>query len=241
MEDKQKLGIFQMDEIYCGDALELMKSIPDGTIHLIISDPPFAINFAAKRGNYNRKTEWVLDGYRDIPRQDYYNFTINWMKECYRILACSGSMYIFSGWTNLRDVLNAIEEIGFKVINHLIWKYQFGVFTKNRYVTSHYHILFVAKDLWKYKFNKIEHYPEDVWIINREYWTGKVKVPTKLPVRLIEKIILFSSDAGDIVLDPFVGSGTVPVVAKKLGRHYLGFEIVEDYYKFAKDRILNTL
>jgi site-specific DNA-methyltransferase (adenine-specific) len=74
-------------------------------------------------------------------------------------------------------------------------------------------------------------------VIKREYWTGKVKTPTKLPLALVKKIILYASDEGDIVLDPFIGSGTVAVAAKILGRHYLGFEIVPQYCKFAKDRL----
>ena len=146
-------------------------------------------------------------------------------------------MYVFSGWTNLKDILNAIDAVGFLTINHLIWKYQFGVFTKRKYVTSHYHILFLAKSRKKYKFNKVENYPEDVWIINREYWTGKIKTPTKLPIQLVKKILLFSSDEGDIVFDPFLGSGTVAVVAKMLGRYFLGFEIVPEYCEFAKERV----
>ena len=64
-----------------------------------------------------------------------------------------------------------------------------------------------------------------------------MKTPTKLPVELVKKILLFSSDEGDIVFDPFLGSGTVAVVSKMLGRHYLGFEIVPEYYEFAKERI----
>ncbi len=237
MTETKKIGRFQIDEIYCGDALELMKDIPSESIDLIVTDPPFAIDFKAKRNNYNRTQERVLEGYNEIPKEKYYDFTVNWMKEAYRILKKTGSMYVFSGWTNLKDILNALDEVGFITINHLIWKYQFGVFTKRKYVTSHYHILFVVKDEKKYKFNKIEHYPEDVWIINREYWTGKIKTPTKLPVELVKKILLFSSDEGDIVFDPFLGSGTVAVVAKMLGRHYLGFEIVPEYYEFAKERI----
>ncbi|MEO0254313.1 MAG: site-specific DNA-methyltransferase [candidate division WOR-3 bacterium] len=242
-EENKKIGSigkFQLDEIYCGDALELIKEIPDEVIDLIITDPPFAIDFKAKKNNYNRTQKRVLEGYVEIPKEKYYKFTLNWMRECYRILKPSGSMYVFSGWTNLKDILNAIDEVGFITINHLIWKYQFGVFTKRKYVTSHYHILFVVKDENKYKFNKIEHYPEDVWIINREYWTGKIKTPTKLPLELVKKIILFSSDEGDIVFDPFFGSGTVLVAAKILKRHYLGFEIVREYYNLAKQRLLNA-
>ncbi len=237
MNERRKIGKFQIDEIYCGDALQLMKDIPSETIDLIVTDPPFAIDFKAKRDNYNRTNERVLEGYNEIPKEKYYEFTINWMKEAYRILRKTGSMYVFSGWTNLKDILNALDKVGFITINHLIWKYQFGVFTKRKYVTSHYHILFVVKDEEKYKFNKIEHYPEDVWLINREYWTGKIKTPTKLPVELVKKILLFSSDEGDIVFDPFLGSGTVAMVAKMFGRHYLGFEIVPEYYEFARERI----
>jgi site-specific DNA-methyltransferase (adenine-specific) len=234
---ERRIGKFKLDEIYCGDALELMKDIPDNTIDLIITDPPFAIDFKAKRSNYNRDSNKVLEGYNEIPKEKYYEFSYNWMKEAYRILKPTGSMYVFSGWTNLKDILNALDDVGFITINHIIWKYQFGVYTKKRFVTSHYHILFVVKDEKKYKFNKIEHYPEDVWIINREYWKGEIKTPTKLPLKLVEKIILYSSDEGDVVFDPFIGSGTVAVCAKRLNRHFLGFEIVPEYVQLAKERL----
>ena len=240
MSAKVKIGRFLLDEIYCGDALVLMKDIPAGSIDLIVTDPPFAIDFEAKRSNYNRTQGRVIEGYNEIPREKYYDFTVSWMKEAYRVLKRSGSMYVFSGWTNLKDILNAIDDVGFITINHIIWKYQFGVFTKRRFVTSHYHILFVVKDERSYKFNKVEHYPEDVWVINREYWTGKVKTPTKLPLELVKKILLFSSDEGDIVLDPFMGSGTVAVAAKMLGRHFLGFEIVPEYCELARERVANV-
>ena len=137
----------------------------------------------------------------------------------------------------LRDILEGIDAAGLTTINHLIWKYQFGVFTKNKYVTSHYHILYVVKDPKDYTFNKIDHYPEDVWMINREYWKGKKKTPTKLPQKLVQKIIRYSSNAGDLVLDPFLGSGTVAVVAQQEGRHFLGFEIVPEYVAFARDAL----
>jgi len=232
-----EIGKFNVDNIYCGDSLKLMKNIKENSIDLIVTDPPFAIDFKVKRNNYNRKQTKVLEGYKEISKENYYDFTYKWMKEAYRVLKETGSMYLFSGWNNLKDILNVLDEVGFITINHIIWKYQFGVFTKRKFVTSHYHILFVVKNEKRYKFNKIEHYPEDVFIINREYWTNKVKTPTKLPMELVKKLILFSSDKGDIVFDPFLGSGTVAVCSKMLGRHYLGFEIVKDYYKFAMDRI----
>lgn len=97
MEDKKqiRLGSFKIDQIYCGDTLELIKGIPHATIDLVITDPPFAIDFRANRSNYNRAQERVLEGYNEVPEEKYYDFTLTWIKEAL-----------------------------------LIWKYQFGVFTK---------------------------------------------------------------------------------------------------------------
>jgi site-specific DNA-methyltransferase (adenine-specific) len=234
---KRRLGVFDPDTLYLGDALALMPKIPDNVVDLIITDPPFAIDFRAQRLNYHRKGSNVLEGYQEIPKNEYGEFTRHWLRESARILAPAGSMYVFSGWNHLRDILDGLDAAGLTTINHLIWKYQFGVFTKNKYVTSHYHVLFVVKDPKRYTFNKIDHYPEDVWVINREYWKGKKKTPTKLPVALVKKIMAYSSNPGDLVFDPFLGSGTVAVVAQQEGRHFLGFEVVPEYFAFAQERL----
>jgi len=238
---KRRLGNFDIDTIYQGNALELMPGIPDGVIDLIITDPPFAIDFKAQRENYNRSGSNVMEGYREIPEAHYLEFTHHWMTEAARVLSSNGSMYVFSGWNRLHDILEGLDKAGFTTINHLIWKYQFGVFTKKKYVTSHYHILFVVKNPAKYTFNKIDHYPEDVWVINREYWKGKKKTPTKLPPEIIKKILLYSSNSGDLVFDPFLGSGTVAVGAKTEDRHFLGFEIVPEYFTFAHERLKTSI
>jgi len=243
----------EFNKIYNQDCIEGMKKIPNGAIDLVITDPPFAINFKAKRGNYNRTASRVLEGYNEIHKKDYLDFTIRWMKEAYRILKESGSMYVFSGWNNLKDVLIAIDEIGFVTINHIIWKYQFGVVTKRRFVSSHYHCLYVCKNDKERKFFSYARYEkkqedknggslhykdkEDVWVINREYWAGKQKTPTKLPAELVKKILMYSSEEGDIVLDPFLGSGQVAIISKRLNRQYIGFEIVKEYYEFARKRL----
>ena len=175
------------------------------------------------------------------------------MSQVHRILKESGSMYLFSGWNNLKEILMAIDDVGFHLVNHIIWKYQFGVVTKNKYVTSHYHCLYVCKNDKKRKFFPFKrfsknaksedghslHYQdkEDVWEIKREYWTGDTKTPTKLPAEIIEKILFYSSKKNDIVFDPFLGSGQVAVVSKIHERRFCGFEVVKDYYKFAKKRL----
>ena len=230
-----------------------MKDIPDNKIDLVITDPPFAINFKSKKANYNRNASRVLSGYNEIESKNYYNFTYNWMAQINRILKKSGSMYVFSGWNNLKDILTALDENGFITINHIIWKYQFGVVTSKKFVTSHYHCLYVCKNNNERKFfpysrfdknakttdGKSLHYSdkEDVWNIKREYWTGDEKTPTKLPAEIIKKILEYSSEEKDVVFDPFLGSGQVAVVSKMLKRKYLGFEIVKEYYNFAKKRL----
>jgi len=235
------------------DCIEGMKHISDNTIDLVVTDPPFAIDFKAKRNNYHRTQTRVLEGYNEIQKEEYYNFTFKWMKEVYRILKESGSMYVFSGWNNLKDILIAIDELGFITVNHIIWKYQFGVVTKRKFITSHYHCLYVCKNDEKRKFFPYSRYgkeeddkdgsklhykdKEDVWIIKREYWTGDQKTPTKLPAELIKKILMYSSEENDVVLDPFLGSGQVAIVSKMLNRKYIGFEIVKEYYEFAKKRL----
>ena len=227
--------------------------MPAACVDLIITDPPFAIEFSAKRSNYNRLAGRVLQGYNEISQAEYYEFTLAWMQQAYRVLKDTGSMYVFSGWNNLRHILNALDELGFITVNHIIWKYQFGVFTKRRFVTSHYHCLYVCKNDSLRRFYPESRYPqeardaegrslryrdmEDVWVIPREYWNGDLKTPTKLPAELVRKILQYSSVEGDLVLDPFLGSGQVAVIAQQMGRRYIGFEIVPEYYEFIQRRL----
>jgi site-specific DNA-methyltransferase (adenine-specific) len=236
---KNTFGRYELNKIYCGNCLDLFKDLPSESVDLILTDPPFAIDFKGRRSNYNRIASRVIEGYAEISQKNYLEFTNLWMREAYRVLKYSGSIYIFSGWTNLKDILITADKLNFKTLNHLIWKYQFGVYTKKRFVTSHYHILLCIKDEKKYKFNKIDHYPEDVITINKEYWTGKLKTATKLPLALVVKLIQYSSDKGDIVLDPFMGSGTVALGCKLTQRNFLGFEIVSEYVKLANMRLHN--
>jgi site-specific DNA-methyltransferase (adenine-specific) len=230
-----------------------MDRLPESSVDLVLTDPPFAIEFKAQRTNYNRTSSRVLEGYNEINASGYADFTKKWMAKCYRLLKESGSMFVFSGWNNLKDILVASDDIGFITVNHIIWKYQFGVVCKRRFVTSHYHCLFLCKNDKKRKFFNSARYGkdsktknggsmryqdlEDVWVIKREYWHGDKKTPTKLPAEIIEKILIYTSEENDVILDPFLGSGQVAVVSKMHNRQYIGFEVVKDYYDFAKERL----
>ncbi len=242
-----------LDSIRLGDCVTLMGELPARCVDLVITDPPFAIDFKAARANYNRTESRVIAGYNEIEEGDYQAFTNAWLSQATRALKDSGSMYIFSGWNHLKDLLIAIDSCGLTTVNHLIWKYQFGVVTTRKYVTSHYHCLYVCKDDAARKFRPYArfdkdaknghsgsaHYKdkEDVWEIKREYWHGDVKTPTKLPSEIVRKILAYSSDEGDVVMDPFLGSGQVAVVSKMEGRRYIGFEIAPESYEFARRRL----
>ncbi len=242
------------NQIFNEDCIAGMaRRLPAQSVDLVITDPPFGIDFQSKKANYNRTGSRVLDGYSEVQGADYLAFTQAWLAEVKRVLKPGGSLYIFSGWNYLKDLLIALEELDFTLINHLVWKYQFGLVTTRKFVTSHYHILFACLDDKQRRFYPYARYAkdarhpeggsahyrdkEDVWNIPREYWTGDVKTPTKLPAELIRKILAYSSLPGDVILDPFLGSGQVAVVSHQEGRRYVGFEIAPEYFAFAQKRL----
>ena len=246
-----------VNHIHNVDCIKGMRGLRAASVDLVITDPPFAIDFKSTRRNYHRKAVRVMDGYNEIDSANYPAFTLRWMSQAHRLLKESGALFVFSGWNNLKDILVAADELGFITVNHLIWKYQFGVVCKRRFVTSHYHCLYLCKDEQKRKFFHNARFGpeartegggsrryrdmEDVWEIPREYWYGDIKTPTKLPAEIIRKILAYTSEPGDVVLDPFVGSGQVPVICRELGRQYLGFEIVPEYHAFATRRLEEDL
>ena len=243
--------------IYNKDCIRGMEAVDGSTVDLIVTDPPFGIGFGAAKANYNRAASFVLGGYGEVSAGgdgNYYRFSLAWMRQAHRVLKDTGSMYVFSGWNNLKDVLAALDDSGFKTVNHLVWRYQFGVATRTKYVTSHYTIPYVCKDPAKRRFYPYArfgrdergeggrgslHYrdKESVWDIKREYWRGAEKTPTKLPAEIVAKMLAYSSVEGDLVLDPFLGSGQVAVVARRMGRRYMGFELSKRYCEFARRRL----
>jgi site-specific DNA-methyltransferase (adenine-specific) len=230
-----------MFRIYNQDCITgAVEYIDDKTVDLGIFDPPFGIAGETLHKHYNRDESNVIEGYVEAPN-DYFKFSCDWLTQAKRILKDSGSLYIVSGWTNLHHLLNAIHEVGFYLINHIIWKFNFGVATKIKYVTSHYHILYLKNTpKSKIKFNTNCRFSderddngrsllyrdmEDVWIINKQYQPGEVKNKNKLPDKLVEKMIAYSSDPGDVVCDFFMGNFTTANCSIKMGRIPVGFEI----------------
>jgi len=217
------------------------KHIEDNSVDLIISDPPYGIDGNKLDKHYNRDESFVVNGYVEVPASEYKEFSLKWIKEASRILRPGGSIYVVSGYTNLHHVLNALHSTELKEINHIIWKYNFGVHTTKKYISSHYHILFWQKPKGIPTFNTYCRYGdsergedssslnykdrEDVFIINREYKPGEIKNKNELPYSLLEKLILYSSNPGDTVCDMFLGGFSTAIVSKGLNRIPIGFEI----------------
>lgn len=190
---------------------------------LVFADPPFGIGFKGNLGTYHRTPDAL--SYVEVPREQYGTFIRDLLEWSFRALKPTGSMWLLSGWNNLRLVLDAIDEVGFHTLNHCIWHYQFGVFTRRRFTTAHYHLLLLVKDERRYTFNKPEHYAEDVWYIKRPYHRGARTAGNELPEELVERCIKTSTNPGDLVIDPVLGSGTTLKVCLKLGRRCLGIEV----------------
>lgn len=233
---------FNKDQIIYSDCISGsgMDQMPTSSVDLIIADPPFGIKFTGKENFYNRKSEYVANGYGEV-KENYGEFSEAWISKLPRILKDTSCVFIFSGWTNLNDILNAVAKTDLVLINHIIWKYQFGVFTKRKFVSSHYHLLFLVKNRKKYFFNKIEHYPEDVWIIPRKFQPGERKNSTKLPEEVVSRCIHFCSEPGGLIFDPFMGNGTSAICAKANYRHYYGFEINSDMKDIIETNLGRTI
>ena len=229
--------------IYNGDCID-QKRLPDESVDLGIFDPPFGLGESGFNKHYKRDSSNVLNGYEEAPsddQEDYQKWTADWLSEAKRVLKPNGSMYVFMGHTNLRCLLNAAHDVGLHEINHLIWKYNFGVYTKKKYVTSHYHVLYYSKSpSAQVTFNLHCRFGsansvtksgsdlytdlEDVFRINKDYSPGQKKNQNKLPDEIIRKIILYSSNQNDVVCDFFMGNFTTAKMSISLGRAVSGYE-----------------
>lgn len=229
------------------------KFLGNNSIDLIITDPPYGIDGDKLHKHYNRNEDKVIDGYVEIPQKEYADFSNQWIKQAARVLKPGASIYIISGYTNLRCILNALAETELVEVNHIIWKYNFGVYTSKKYISSHYHILYYVKPGEKPTFNTYAFYSdsektieggsmnyqdrEDVWLINREYKPGKIKNKNELPTALLAKMILYSSKPDDTVCDFFLGSFSTAKVAFGLGRKVFGFELNEAAFNYQIEEV----
>jgi site-specific DNA-methyltransferase (adenine-specific) len=216
---------------------------------LIIADPPFGLEFNKSSHEYGA-TDYIL--YEDkFTDDEYTSFTVKWLTACRDALKPTGSLYLVSGWTRLREILNAVHESKLHLVNHCIWTFSWGVYARKRYVTSHYHVLFLTKDKNEYTFKpqfvnpetkrKGNPYELDVWTwpeYNRGNDPNRIKGhPCQLPVKMMEKMLSISTNERDWIGDVFSGSGGTALAAKNLNRNVISFEINPDYQEIIEKKV----
>jgi site-specific DNA-methyltransferase (adenine-specific) len=225
-------------QVYNQSCVEGMREhVANDSIDLIFTDPPYGIKGDELDVHYHRDESKVVPGYVDVPLSEYAQFSLDWIQECERVLRPGGSVYIVSGYTNLHHILNALHATGLEEINHIIAKYSFGVSTKNKFVSSHYHVLFWTKpdrgsqkrtfnSNYKYTDQKDSYHDRlSVQDMPRDYKPGQVKNKNQLSEDFIEKFVMYSSNRGDTVLDCFGGGLTTGRTALRWGRNFVGFEL----------------
>lgn len=221
------------------DCIGFMNSAPSGAADLVFADPPFNIGYQYDK--YDDKKS----------RVDYLEFTKNWLVGVRRIISNRGSLFVAIGDDYAADVKLALDDAGFVMRNWLVWHYTFGVNCKKKFARCHTHIFYYVANPHDFTFNADDvkipsrrqelgdkraagggKIPGDVWDFSRVCGTFKERGehPCQMPQALLERIVRVASNPGDLVFDPFSGSGTTLAAAKKLGRDYLGCEISEKYH-----------
>ena len=248
-----------LNKITNGNSLEIIKKIPDKTFDLVFADPPYNLQIGKK---LKRPDDSKVNGVNDKWDQfknfnEYDNFCKLWLTESKRILKDNGSIWVIGTYHNIFRLGYHIQNIGFWMLNDVIWKKNNPMpnFRGTRFTNAHETLIWASKNKKsKYTFNyqSLKCLNDDLQI--RSDWTlpicsgnerikknGKKVHSTQKPESLLLRILLASTNKDDFVFDPFLGTGTTAVVAKKLGRNYFGIENEKKYFEAAKQRLERTM
>lgn len=238
-----RIGCF-LNKIVCGDTIEVMKKIPDQSIDLIITSPPYNIKNSTGNGlKDGRGGKWANAGlkngyanYDDCLPHDKY---VAWQRECLaemmRLIPENGAIFYNHKWRVQAGLLQDRQDIisGFPVRQIIIWKRKGGFNFNPGYFLPTYEVVYlIAKS--KFKLSPKANAYGDVWEFTQEM---KNEHPAAFPVNLIDRIV--SSTNAKIILDPFMGSGTTAVSAINFNRNYIGIDVSSEYCEMAEERIKN--
>ena len=246
------------NKIINGDSLEELKKIPRETFDLIFADPPYNLQLKSELTRPDRsKVSAVNDKWDQFENfKKYDEFTYEWLNECKRILKKDGAIWIIGSYHNIFRVGTAMQNLGFWILNDVIWNKNNPMpnFRGTRFTNAHETLIWASKsEKSKYTFNyqSLKCLNDDLQM--RSNWNlpicsgserlkknGKKIHSTQKPESLLHRIFLATSNKNDLILDPFLGSGTSAAVAKKLGRNYFGIEKEKNYFKAAEERLKAT-
>lgn len=254
------------NNIYKGDCREILKKqIPDESVDLIFADPPYNLSGnGLKWKNKGLGGDWFMvnEKWDKMTESGYLKFTQEWLAECKRTLKSHGSIYVSCTYHNIGELMMTLKALGFTPRNIITWHKNNAMpsMTKRSFTHSCEYMLYFTKGKkWIFNYSELkkinpdkakdgsEKQMRDLWIMpvcqgkeRIKDKTGRAAHPTQKPENLLERIILASSNKGDVVLDPFLGSGTTAFIAKKLGRKWIGIETDDKYIKVAEKRIKNV-
>lgn len=255
MKQSKKNSLF-LNKVTQGDCIKNLKSIASNSIDLIFADPPYNLQLKQElfRPNLTKvngvKDKW--DKFSDF--KEYDKFTKAWLKECKRVLKASGSLWLIGSYHNIFRVGAILQNLGFWILNDVVWikTNPMPNFRGTRFTNAHETLIWAGKsEKSKVTFNykTMKAFNEDRQM--RSDWRlpicsgserlknkkGNKAHSTQKPEELLRRVILSSSKEGDVVLDPFFGSGTTGAVAKMLNRKFIGFEKEKKYVEIARNRI----
>ena len=219
-------------KLYNDDCLNVLKEIDDNSIDLVVTDPPYEVITGGRNGGVKGKPSGILTEnkqlMKSIPKADL------WLSECFRVMKDGTHIYIMTNTLNLTNYLNIINSVGFKLHNLLVWNKNNT--TPNRwYMKNCEYVIFARKG-----FAKSINNPSSQTVHNFNNIIGNKQHPTEKPVDLMKLYVENSSQVGDMVLDPFMGSGSTGVACKELGRNFIGVELDKQYFDIAESRINNV-
>lgn len=249
-----------LNVIINGDCLQVLKSFPEKSIDLVFADPPYNLQLEKElwRPNSTRVNgvEESWDHFLDF--ETYDHFTFGWLSECRRVLKETGTIWVIGSYHNIFRVGRIMQDLGFWILNDIVWikNNPMPNFHGVRFTNAHETLIWAQKSKGnRYTFNyqvmkQMNGENGNGGLQMRSDWrlpicTGKERLkingekahPTQKPEALLERVIISSSNPGDIVLDPFFGTGTTGAVAKRLGRQWIGIEKNQSYLSLAKERI----
>ena len=245
-----------LDQVLVGDSIAMLRRLPPASVHAIFADPPYNLQL---KGELRRPDESIVDGVDDawdrFPDLAAYDaFTRAWLTECRRVLRKDGTIWVMGAYHNVFRLGVALQDLGFWILNDVIWRKANPMpnFRGRRFTNAHETLIWAAHGQdSKYRFNyaAMKALNDDVQM--RSDWfiplcTGAERLrddkgdklhPTQKPEALLHRVILSCTQPGEVVLDPFLGSGTTAAVAKRLGRRFIGIEREERYAKGARARL----
>jgi modification methylase len=244
-----------LNKIIRADSLEELPKLPDKCVDMIFADPPY--NLQLKNALY-RPNQTRVNGVNDFwdkfsSFEEYDDFTSNWLIECKRILKNSGSLWVIGSYHNIFRVGKILQDLKFWILNDIVWVKTNPMpnFKGTRFTNAHETLIWCIKDqkakyTFNYKAMKVFNDDKQMrsdWLLPLCSGKERIKIEgtkahsTQKPLSLLYRIILASTNPGDVILDPFCGSGTSACAAKHLGRNYIGIDKEEDYCKIAQERL----